>query len=278
MEVNKEIEEMLNGLGDQTPEAAKQEEEVEGTREDVVEEKEETKAEAEAEQKEEDSSKEGEKKEEEPEETDKDKIIEYLRQQLNERHLPQKEEVEKKETKEEKKEEKKEEPLTLAEQDFIGELDLDDLVTNKETFNKLLNVVYSKGVNDSKKIATEGVLMTIPDIVKYNISLISSLEKARDKFYSENKDLEPFKPVVAAVYEEIAAKNTDKKIEEVMTLVAPEVRKRLSLHLKAKEEEKSNERSPRLPSSKGGPRGSNSKPETSALSKELEEMNKYLGR
>jgi hypothetical protein len=78
-------------------------------------------------------------------------------------------------------------------------------------------------------MSTEGVLTTIPDIVKYNIELMTTLNQAKDKFYDDNKDLVPFKGVVAAVFEEVAAKNSDKKIGEIMDLVAPEVRTRLQL-------------------------------------------------
>lgn len=267
MEVNKEIEEMLSDLGDPTPEDLKQ-----GEEEDKEEEKQE-------EDNEESKDPENEEKEEDKEEDeyiepdDKDKIIENLRNQLNERIVPPKE----KGIEGEEKEEKKEEPIQITEQDFIGDLDLDDLTRDKGMFNKLLNAVYSKGVNDSKKLATEGVLMTIPDIVKHNVNLITSLAKTREEFYSENEDLMPYEGVVAVVFEELAAKNPDKKYNEILKEVAPEVRKRLALSTKAKELEKKGN-PPRLPSSKGGPRSIGKKPETSALEKELDEMNTLLRR
>ena len=271
MEVNKEIEEMLKGLGDPTPDSLKQDEE-EKEKEEVIEEKKEEKEEEKSEEKiEEEEEKE---EDSESEEIDKDKVIESLRQQLNERQALK----EKKEESEEKGE-KKEESLKLEETDFIGDLDLDDLTRDKDMFNKLLNAVYSKGVSDSKKIATEGVLMSIPDIVKHNVALVTSLTETRKKFYDENKDLSAYEGVVAVVFEELAAKNPDKIYSEILKDVGPEVRRRLGLQKDAKEmERRESSKAPRLPNSKGGPRSPGNKPETSALAKELEEMNKHLGR
>jgi hypothetical protein len=290
--VNNEIEEMLTALGDPTPENLKGDEEDDDKKEESSEDKkeEESKEEESSEEKEEDkkessdeSSEEEEKEEKEEEkeeeETDKDKIIENLRARLNEK--PETPPAEKpKEESEEKPAEKKEEPLKLDEQDFIGDLDLDDLTRDKAALNKILNTVYAKGVNDSKRIATEGVLNTIPEIVKHNLTLLTTLKEASDNFYKENSDLVPFKRVVAAVFEEIAAKNPDKKYSELMNLTAPEARKRLELHKQAiAGEKKEKDKSPRLPNAKGGQRQSQSqRPNTSALEKEIADMNKSIGR
>jgi len=281
--VNAEIEEMLTALGDPTPKDLKEDEEeevVEEKAEEKVEEKEVPEEKEIVEEKKAEEKVEGEEEKEviEEEETDKDKIIENLRARLNEK--PSEREIEKPVVKaEEKKEEKKEEPLKLEEADFIGDLDLDELTRDKAALNKILNLVYSKGVNDSKRIATEGVLNSIPDIVKHNLTLLTSLKEASDNFYSENKDLVPFKRVVAAVFEDIAAKNPDKKYNELMNLVGPEARKRLELHKQAvkKVEKEEDVKPPRLPGTKGGQRQTPTKPNTSSLEKEISEMNKTLG-
>lgn len=290
VKVNNEIEQMLNALGDPTPADLKADEEDPG--EEKPEEKEEEKKEESPEENKEEEppeEKPEEKKEEEKEEaeeeqaeeTDKDKIIENLRARLNEKlEAPP---TKKEEGVEGKPAEKKEEPLKFEDQDFIGDLDLDDLTRDKAALNKILNTVYSKGVNDSKRIATEGVLNTIPDIVKHNLTLLTTLKEASDQFYTDNKDLVPFKRVVAAVFEEIAAKNPDKKYSELMNLTAPEARKRLELHKQAvkkeAEENKENNKSPRLPNAKGGNRQTQTqKPNTSAIEKEISEMNKTLRR
>jgi hypothetical protein len=167
--------------------------------------------------------------------------------------------------------------LTLEEIDFIGDLDLDELTNNKSTFNKLLNSVYSKGVSDARNITSEKVLMSIPDIVRNNVSIITELNKASEDFYVNNEDLKPFKKVVALTFEEIAAKNPDKHYSELMDEVATETRKKLQLHKEVKQSEKS-KKSPRLPN-KGTKSGSiGEKPDTSSLESEIESMNKSIGR
>lgn len=177
---------------------------------------------------------------------------------------------------------KNDEPLKFEDQDFIGDLDLDDLTRDKTALNKILNSVYAKGVNDSKKIATEGVLNTIPEIVKHNLTLLTSLKEASDKFYAENKELVPYKKVVAAVFEEIASKNPDKKYPELMNLVAPEARKRLNLQKQAVKEDKESEgkdgKPPKLHGARGNQRQVPSKQNLSSLENEISEMNKTLGR
>jgi hypothetical protein len=197
----------------------------------------------------------------EPVPDEKDTIIEDLRKQLNEREVPVK-----------KEEPIKEEPTKFEDHDFIGDLDLDDLVRDKEALNKILNSVYSKGVTDAKVLTSESVLRSIPDIVKTNFNIITTLKEASDKFYNENKDLEPFKRVVAAVFEDIAAQNPDKKYDELMESVGNETRKRLNLQ-KAADVKKDNP-SPRLPS-KGGGRITvdGAKPNLSPMQAEIASMN-----
>lgn len=300
--INDEIESMLTALGDPTPEILKVDEEGDENGEaDVAaaeaKKKEEEEAEAariaaennEGETEEEKAAREKQeaddaaaalanKKEDVNEETDKDKIIENLRAQLNEKsEIP----TENKMEKSEKDESKKVEPLKFEEQDFIGDLDLDDLVRDKVAFNKILNAVYAKGVNDSKQIATEGVLNSIPDLVRHNVDLYSTLKEVSDNFYKENNDLTPFKRVVAAVFEEISAASPDKTYAELMKLTAPEVRKRLELHKQAVKNTPTEDKGkpPRLPGVKSGQRQTPSeKPSTSAIEKEISEMNSTLRR
>ena len=169
-------------------------------------------------------------------------------------------------------------PEPTAEIDFFKELnlDLDELTRDPSQFNKLLNTVLMKGVELSESHRMKGdetVLRSIPEIVKKNIETVSLLKKLSDEFYDKNKDLVPWKKVVAAVMEEKIAENSDKTYEEVLTIVAPEVRKRLALQLKAVEDNKG--KPPRLPNIKGQHRQS-SQPKTNSLLTELDEMDKSL--
>jgi hypothetical protein len=261
--VRNELDEMLGtmaGLPVEEKEDVKEEiKEEEVKEEEVVEEKEEVK--------------------EEVVEDDKDKTIAELRQRLEESVGKKPEEsVKKEEEPVKKEEEKKPEPLQFQEQDFIGDLDPEDIIRDKKTLNLVLNSIYQKAVTDAKNIIGEGTLRAIPDIVKNNIDLYTTLKKASDSFYDTHKDLAPFKRVVAAVFEEMASQNPDKTTEQLMELVAPESRKRLGLQSQAVKKDK--ETPPRLPSkgkSGGSDRGA-VKPDTSGIVNELEAMNKVIGR
>jgi hypothetical protein len=266
-EIQNELNEMLGTMAGLP--AEKEEEEVkeevkeeEVKEEEVVEEKEEVKEE---EQK------------EEIVEDDKDKTITELRQRLEELAEKKTEEPIKEEPVK-KGEEKKPEPLQFQEQDFIGDLDPEDIIRDKKALNLVLNSIYQKAVTDAKNIIGEGTLRAIPDIVKNNVELYTTLKKASEDFYTENKDLAPFKRVVAAVFEEVSSQNPGKGYPELMALVAPEARTRLGLQAQAVKKEK--ETPPRLPSKgKGG--GSDRgvvKPDTSGIVNELETMNKSIGR
>ena len=200
----------------------------------------------------------------EPEpEPDKDKIIEDLRNQLNSIH--------------DKKVETPitstpEESIKLESHDFIGDLDPEDIIRDKELFNNLLNNVYTRGVSDAKKMATESVLLTIPDIVKSTTEILNTLKEASDNFYKENEDLKPFKKVVAAVFEDIHSQNPDKSYEDIMKTVGDESRKRLNLQKQAIK----NTNVPRLPNKTNGRISKSEPPPLNKMEAEIEAMNKIL--
>ncbi len=281
--VSDEIEQMLTALGDPTPADLNADKGDKDGEEKSVDEAEEAQklADKEAMENETDEQRTAREEAEATALAEKEKAtLSQLEQERKDREKTE-QEAENARVAEEEKKKKASEPLKLDEQDFIGDLDLDDLTRDKTLFNKILNAVYSKGVNDSKRIATEDVLNTIPEIVKHNLTLLTTLKEASDEFYKSNADLVPFKRVVAAVFEEIAAKNPDKKYSELMTLTAPEVRKRLELHkqAEAKAPNEDKEKPPRLPGAKGGQRQSQSqRPNTSAIENEIAAMNKAIGR
>jgi len=286
--VNQEIEEMLNILGDKTPEGLVSDDEDNETSDDK-DEKEQGKIDAEDEKKEEENEIDLTIKNKKNE-TDEDKQLADIEDKekaaLSKINADRevKEKAEEKERLRLEKEKKKNEPLKLEDQDFIGDQDIEDIIHDKDTFNKLLNSVYTKGVNDSKKISTEDILSSIPDIVKHNLNLLTLLKETSDKFYNDNKDLVPFKRVVAAVFEDIVAQNPDKKYTELMNLVAPEARKRLDLHkqvMRKEKNEKGGEKKgggPRLPEAKSNLKHSLQKSNPTSLESEISEMNKLLGR
>jgi hypothetical protein len=196
----------------------------------------------------------------EPEPDERDKTIADLRAKLAEREVP-KEPV------------KVEPPKTPEDQDFLGEVDLDELTRDPKEFNKVLNKIYQKAVVDTRSSVVE----TLPEIVKTNIQIMNELKATSERFYEENKDLQPFKKVVAVVFDELASANPTKNYDELIKEVAPEVRKRLDLKKEVKEPTTKKVDSPKLPQ-KGGRVGRSDKPTLEPLQAELEEMNRVIGR
>ena len=165
----------------------------------------------------------------------------------------------------------------IGEEDFIGEIDLDDLTRDPEQFNKVLNTIYKKAREAARgeiKGGIESVIRSIPDITKNTIAVQAQLTKARDDFYEENKDLLPWSKSVAAVMEEMIAENPDKRYDELLPDVATEVRKRLNLQKQVNKNDKDNP--PPLPKKKGGQRQTHT-PDLTPLDKEMDEMDKALG-
>lgn len=193
-----------------------------------------------------------------PEPDERDKTIADLRAKLAEKEVV-------------KEPEKPIPPKPLEEQDFIGEVDLDELTRDPKEFNKVLNKIYQKAVLDTRSSVVE----TLPEIVKTNIQIMNELKATSENFYKENKDLEPFKKVVSVVFDEIALANPNKPYTDLIKEVAPEVRKRLDLKT-TKEELKKGE-VPKLPQ-KAGRVGRPEKSTVNPLQVELEEMNRVIGR
>ena len=159
-------------------------------------------------------------------------------------------------------------PLTFEDQDFVGDLDIED----SSDLNKILNAVYQKGITDTRGIVGKQAT-SIPDIV----TMVSNLQKATENFYDENKDLAPFKKVVAAVFEDLVAENPNKPYDDLMKDVAPEARNRLELPpLQKKTVDRG--KSPKLPRKKGKPGKTEHKPTLDPMQTDIDEMNKDLRR
>ena len=166
----------------------------------------------------------------------------------------------------------------ITEEDFIGDIDLDEVSRDPKAFNELMNKIRKSGIEYTRaevKKAVENVIRSIPDIVKNNVALTATLKEVNERFYNDNEDLKPWKKTVAAVFEEKAAENPDKSYNDLLPEVATETRKRLGLKKDATKH-KDTDTPPRLPRKKGGPR-QQPKPDTDPLMNEMDEMDKALG-
>ena len=159
-------------------------------------------------------------------------------------------------------------------EDFLGEVDLDELTMNKDALNAILNKVYIAARKEARKEAVterQGILRDIPSIVKNNIEIVTSLKKASEDFYENNPDLVPFKKVVSAVFDEIVGKDPNRSYQEILKEIGPEVRKRLDL----KKEAIKQSGPPKLPSKKSAPR-TKTKQDIDPFLNEISEMDNAL--
>ena len=157
-----------------------------------------------------------------------------------------------------------------------SDTDLDDITRNVETFNKVLNKVYKAGV-ESQRGFQEDTLRSIPNIVKSNVIIQATLKKKVDGFYKGNKDLLPFKRAVGQVYEELASENPDWNLDKVFVETEKEARVRLELPRKASTTEAPTTGAPKGPRfAKTKSRKTKSKPDTSGLLSEIDEMNRNI--
>jgi len=165
----------------------------------------------------------------------------------------------------------------LSDEDFIGDMDLDDLSRDPSQLNTVLNKIYKRAVEHARteiRTGDEAVMRSMPDIIKHNISLETELKKAKDDFYEKNEDLLPFNKVVAAVFEELAAEQPGKSFTEILPDVAKETRKRLDLS-KRSTQPGNDDDPPPLQKSKRGKRQT-PKPDPTPLQNELDDMDRVL--
>lgn len=180
------------------------------------------------------------------------------------------------------------EPEPISEEDFLGELDLDEVSRDPKLFNQVLNSMYKKAieyVRSEVKKGNELVVRSIPDITKNTIATETQMKSMSDKFYKENSDLKEWGKVVAAIAEELIADNQDKSLNDIFfgdkekktdSMLATEVRRRLGLKKQAMQK-KEDDPPPNLPGNKGGGgKRKSTEPELTSFEKELNEMEAVL--
>lgn len=113
--------------------------------------------------------------------------------------------------------------------DFIGDGDIDEVLSSKENLNQLLQKVYERGLEEASKLSAENVMQSLPRVITQYISQHLEMRQTVDKFYGDNPDLAMVKKTVAAVANEIAGNNPDLTTEEVFKRTAQQTRTLLRL-------------------------------------------------
>jgi len=163
-------------------------------------------------------------------------------------------------------------PITFEDQDFVGDLDLEDLTEDKDKVNKLLNTVYQKGVTESRGMLSGDVMKKFPNL----ISAVVNLQKAADKFYEDNEDLTPYRKDVGEEFKKQTSENPDKDFDEIISDVALAVRSKFKLpEIQKKTVDRGNP--PKLPKKKAKPGKEKDKPKLDPVQSQIDEMNKFMG-
>jgi hypothetical protein len=167
------------------------------------------------------------------------------------------------------------EPTQITEQDFLEGEDLDDIISDSKSFNKLLNKVFLKGIELANK-KNEELKNTLPETIRNNVVDIENIRKASDKFYKDNSDLSSFKGAVATVYSEIASIHPEWGIDKLLKEVEVETRKRLNLDKPEKTNLSEKKDVPSLPRKKSQTRKISTEHSVDPLVSDIDAMNAVL--
>ena len=116
---------------------------------------------------------------------------------------------------------------------FLENTSIDDLLEDPTKFNAVLNQVSQQAESRAEKRAVQQVLRSVPELVMGYITRHSAMNRMVDDFYMENSDLANVKQTVAAVANDIHAKNPQLGVEEVFKQSADHTRKLLGLKKQA---------------------------------------------
>jgi len=155
--------------------------------------------------------------------------------------------------------------------DFVGDVDMEDLTSDSKVFNKILNEVYKKGVEQGKGLK-ENVLNSIPNVIKHSISQQMVMQKAAESFYENNPDLgtPDRRRIVGMKAEQIIAEHPEYDLEKLFAETEKSVRELLNLKKGAITNNKGNK--PSFGKKTKGKTKPKPKEKLSELQKEIDDM------
>lgn len=113
--------------------------------------------------------------------------------------------------------------------DFIGQEDHIKILESRESFNALLNKVATVAYNSAVMASQERILRQIPHVVETTANQQMQIKDIVGRFYSTNKDLEPYKPAVSMAAIKLHNENPNMPLEEMLNKAAEETRKVLRI-------------------------------------------------
>ena len=123
--------------------------------------------------------------------------------------------------------------LMVEEIDFLAGEDPEKLAEDPVAFNRLLNKIYAKAVEQAIPLAAERTMLNVPSLVVQHVRQQSAMNKLVDDFYKTNTDLVPVKRSVGLISNEVHAENPDWTVEKVFTEAATRTRTLLGMPQRA---------------------------------------------
>lgn len=120
-------------------------------------------------------------------------------------------------------------PTEPQEHNFLEGMDIDEVLSDPNTLNKLLLSVYNRGLTEAGRLAAENIMRSLPQTIsRYVNNHVTMTEAVRD-FYDRNPDLRAVRKTVAAVANEIASGNPELSTTELFNRAADKTRELLQL-------------------------------------------------
>jgi len=116
---------------------------------------------------------------------------------------------------------------------FLENTSVDELLEDPTKFNAVLNQVSKRSTDVAVQNAVRHVLSSVPELVMGYITRHSTMNRMVDEFYRENSDLVNVKQTVAAVANDVHAKNPGLSVEQVFKQSADATRKLLGIKKQA---------------------------------------------
>ncbi len=160
----------------------------------------------------------------------------------------------------------------LEEVDFMGGLDMEEVTSDSRVMNQLLNKVYGVGVHQGKSLR-EGVLKSIPAVIKSVVEQQSANLAASNAFYNDNPDLDTVdrKRIVGITAEGILSDHPEYNLEKLFEETEKKVRTTLNLKKKATTRSKDDKVS--FARKTKGKKKLETKPKLTELQQDLDDMN-----
>jgi 3-methyladenine DNA glycosylase AlkC len=113
--------------------------------------------------------------------------------------------------------------------DFLGVIEIDDIIDSKEKFNALLNQVYQKAKSDVREDVAKSTLSALPRLVSTHLSEAKTVDEVVGNFYKANEDLVYVKNTVKNVAAQVHAEKPELDMSKVLDEAATRTRTLLGI-------------------------------------------------